>query len=323
MATKILIENSTATGVELIKNDQILRVYARNEVISSVGALNAPKLLLASGIGPKEDLDRLGVEVVADLPVGKNMSDHLNFPIVITGSSNLITNIKTRIPVINLETFPLAGIVSFFSTSGSSKPEWETTPFYFGVSSPILLAYCLTTLSLKVSVCARLVWANTFTEVYLVSMDYLSPYSRGYINTTSLDPSVDPEIHPGFLSDPRDYDEVRRGIRRIFNLTETTYFKKANSKVIDLGFEECASFNFESDDYWNCYVRNAASSNYHPTGTCAMGGVVNNNLQVYGVDKLRIVDACVFPVIPSGNTNAPTLMLGERISDVIKSEYTV
>lgn len=320
-ATRVLTENKKATGVEVVIDNKTITFSATKEVIVSTGAINSPKLLIASGVGQADDLAELGIDVVADLPVGYDLAEHCSVPLLFTGKSDLKTNIETRTPEINMNSVTLPVVNGFFSTTGDNQPDIQFESFYFGVSSPLLYTFCLGAFDVGDEICKAVTEVNLVHEVFVVYPILLHPDSRGQVSITSTVPESDPIVDLRYLSDPRDLETLRNGIKRLLGVTETSYFKNANGFWADVGLKSCGTLNVTSDEYLDCYIRSLVNTVYHPVGTCAMGKVVDKRLKVYGVDGLRVIDASVMPTLTSGNTNAPTIMIGERASDFIKEEY--
>ncbi|CAG9094336.1 unnamed protein product [Plutella xylostella] len=316
LATKILIDSTkTAIGVEVEINGKRNRFYASKEVIASAGAVDTPKLLVASGVGAAADLAALGIDVVSDLPVGKDLQDHLFVPVVLTGS----TDIGTALPVVDLRTIGFPTLNGFFALNGTGRPDLQIIPFYMDMASPFFAFACANNFNFNDDICSSLINANQKSELFAILLVLLHPKSRGEIKIRSLNSA--PEIYTGYFSNADDFETVTAGIRRIINLTETEYFRGFNSEVARANLPACDGLEYMSDEYWECYALQTGTTLYHPAGTCAMGRVVDAELKVLGVDRLRVVDASVFPSMPSGNTNAPVIMVAERAADLIIQQY--
>lgn len=320
-ATRIITENHKATGVEVVVNKNKMQFITNNEIIISAGAVNSPKLLIASGIGKDQDLAKLGIDPVANLPVGYNLADHTVVPLLFAGKSDLKTNLETRTTEFNINSVPFPVLGAFFSTVGEKQPDIQMELFYFGVSSPLLMAACQVVMDVNDEVCKAIMEVNLVHEVFMVYAILLHPKSRGQVSVNRTDPESDPIVDLSYFSDTRDLETFRNGVKRIVGITETSYFKNAGGFVLDLGLPNCGQLDETADGYWDCYILSLANTVYHPTGTCAMGKVVDPRLKVYGIDGLRVVDASVMPTLTSGNTNAPVIMIGERASYFIKEDY--
>jgi choline dehydrogenase len=316
-ATKILLDGKRAIGVQYRSGQQpsaLKEVRARREVIVSSGALNTPKLLLLSGIGPASALQEQGIPVVHDLPgVGENLSDHY--------SIRLAMKVKNSLTINELSTGPrLLGqiaqwilgqpsiltlspsLVHWFahSQSGLTRPDLQ------GVFSPA---------SYREGYVGRLdtypgmtcgVWAHR-------------PYSRGTVRLASTDPFADPIVQPNYLSDERDQATLLAGMRLARKLLNTSALSHYTVS------ETLPGVQIERNDEMLDFAKRFGVSSYHVNGTARMGlstdrlAVVDDQLKVHGIAALRIVDASVMPTIPSANTSAATMMIAEKAADMIKS----
>ncbi|XP_050308761.1 glucose dehydrogenase [FAD, quinone]-like [Anthonomus grandis grandis] len=318
-----------AYGVEFIKNGQRYFATARTEVILSAGAINSPQILMLSGIGPKGELQQHNINVVADLPVGKGLLDHVNFPCVFYRTNTSFYNV-TLMEGMNLwreAKRPLvegigAQIIGFFNFEGSeeSQPEIEiyvnratpSLPQYFNMNDDIIESYK---------------HFNSYTDI-LVNVVLLHPRSVGSVRLQSSNPRNYPLIHTNYLSDldNNDIENMYKGIQAILKLNETKAFQNFHGKLMVPAIPGCDDkFERMSREWWYCALRTVAHTLFHPVGTTRMGSspstsVVNADLRVHGIGKLRVVDAGVIPSHISGHTNAAVVMLAEKIADVIKTQ---
>ncbi|KAL7642613.1 UNVERIFIED_CONTAM: hypothetical protein RMT77_007177 [Armadillidium vulgare] len=166
-----------------------------------------------------------------------------------------------------------------------------------------------------------------FQEVGLMGPALLRPKSRGSITLRSTDPFDQPNIDLNLFSDPDDLEFFVRGCRFCLEILDTKAMRDVGAKFFDKPLPGCRHQPMGSDDYWRCFARHLTSTIYHPVGTCKMApdndpmGVVDNKLRVRGVTRLRVADASIMPLVTSGNTVAPTIMIGERAADFIKEDY--
>ncbi|XP_045453499.1 glucose dehydrogenase [FAD, quinone]-like [Melitaea cinxia] len=331
-ATKILIDPMTkrAKGVRvLLESNKIIDVNANIEVILSAGSIDTPKLLMLSGIGPSEILSSLNINVLSDLPVGKNLHDHSATPILFTGQRSLKIAQQFLSTITELDTFPIPIQCGFIRVKSSVSPNSERPDIqifntHFGATSALGILYgCRTILNYNEEVCASLSKVNNNREVDVTLVVLLHPLSRGQIKLRSRDPADKPIIELGYFRDKRDVTVVVDAIKFLSRYTNTTYYRRVRSKLVTPNVKVCQDLKFGSDAYWRCYVVNTPNTMSHPVGTCAIGpdGVVNERLKVHGFKNLRIVDASIMPKIPSGNTNIPTIMIGEKAADMIKEDY--
>ncbi|KAJ8728698.1 hypothetical protein PYW07_006394 [Mythimna separata] len=333
--TKILIDPQTlrAYGVRVSTSDtKVIDVYAAKEVLISAGTMNSPKVLLLSGIGPKEELTNLGIETIVDLPVGKNFHDHQVTQLIYKGKSGIFSAAQNILAAPQLDTLPVPVQSGFFrvNTSFSDyypsklQPHFQFFNTYIGAGgSPLLLASCKSLANYDDDLCISQGVANVFNEVDNILLVQLHPISRGQVKLRSKDPLDNPIIDLGFYRNPYDLKVAAEGVKYMNTLINTTYFRKVQGEIPRLSVTGCENIAWGSDEYWECYARNTVASLSHAVGTCSMGpdAVVDERLRVHHVAGLRVVDASVIPLIPSGNTNAPVMMIGEKAADMIKADY--
>jgi choline dehydrogenase len=313
--TRVILEGTRAVGVEAVDlTGETVRINARHEVVLCAGALQSPQLLMLSGIGPVEELQKHGIKVINPLAgVGKNLQDHLqvrpSFRCKGVITLNDIANSKIRSAV---EFFKYhltrggalnAGVYragAFFSLA--SDQSWPDIQIHFGL----------------VSFDRPHQPPHPFPGVTL-SACMLRPYSRGQISLRSADPLIHPLIHHGYLQDARDQALAIAAVRKMREIAATGPL----AKFISEANEPAAAI--QTDEEILNWVRNRAGSIFHPVGTCSMGtkdnplAVVDSQLRVHGMQGLRIVDGSVMPTIVSGNTNAPIIMMAERVADWMKN----
>ncbi|MFD1934323.1 MULTISPECIES: GMC family oxidoreductase [Nonomuraea] len=274
-ATRVLLDGTTATGVEYVRNGVRHRADAAAEVIVSCGALTSPQLLMLSGIGPAEHLRERGVTPVVDLPgVGANLQDHLILGVAYAASADL----------------PMPELLA---EAGLFPPDDPDLQLLFGPVQFVEDAYRID------------------GPVYTFAPVLVKPRSRGTVTLRSGSPGDLPVVDPRYLDDEADLQALVRGIelsRELAHTAAMTPFRDRESapgRAADL----------------RAYVRETATTVWHPAGTCRMGrdplAVVDPALRVHGVDRLRVADASIMPTVPAGNTAAATNMIGERAADLI------
>lgn len=305
--SRILMRDGRATGVEYRSGNELYRISARREIIISAGAINSPKLLMLSGIGPSEHLSSVGIAPQVDLPgVGQNLQDHL--------CTNVHVQTAQRITYDGHDRFPRSiphGLEWLLFRSGPAASvivEGACFAKVLGEDRP----------NLQIHIAPATVVRGGQTQIaghgFTVNSTFLRPRSRGSVILRSSRPSDEPLIDPNYLADPHDRKvaiEAVRTIRRILS-------QPAMARYVD--FERLPG-RAETDEEIMAYVRQYACCDYHPVGTCKMGSdhlaVVDAQLRVRGIDGLRVIDSSIMPVLPSGNTNAPTIMIGEKGADLI------
>ncbi|XP_031330245.1 glucose dehydrogenase [FAD, quinone] [Photinus pyralis] len=341
--TKILIDGLTkrAYAVRYVRNNQPRTVRARKEVILSAGALSTPQILMLSGVGPQEHLESFGIPVLSNLRVGDNLQDHVGlggYTFIIDQPISFNKQRYQRLDVameyiLNergpLTSFGIEG-VAFVNTKYAPKSgDWPDIQFHFAgssVNSDGSQVKKITGLrdSVYNTVYKPLINVDTWTILPLL----LRPKSRGWVRLKSKDPTTHVDINPNYFTHREDIDTLIAGIRIGLNLSDTPAFQRFHSKCHRTPFPGCRQYPFDTDEYWECSIRHFTFTIYHPTSTAKMGppsdpaAVVDHRLRVYGVKNLRVVDASIMPTIISGNTNAPTIMIGEKGADLIKEDWT-
>ncbi|XP_001607005.1 glucose dehydrogenase [FAD, quinone]-like [Nasonia vitripennis] len=316
--TRIIIDPETkkASGVEYANSGTKVtkKVFAKKEVIVSTGAIDSPKLLMLSGIGPKDDLREAGIEVIKDSPVGKNYQDHV-------AVSALSYKLKNTTRADSKSFHKISDGVFYYTVYFKTPLETRTGMpdiqlFYFGISKGMdrYGNYTYTgTLDANIAVC------------YLT---LTSPKSRGWIKLNMSDPTWgDPLIYPNLFTDPADLETAVEAIKFADKLSETEAFKKSGLVAVYNPVPPCEKFISNKEEYFRCFANNYHNPFYHASGTCKMGpktdpeAVVDSRLRVYGVKGLRVIDASIMPNVTRANTNAPTIMIAEKGSDMIKEDW--
>ncbi|MER9562571.1 MULTISPECIES: GMC family oxidoreductase N-terminal domain-containing protein [unclassified Mesorhizobium] len=311
LVTRIVIDKGRAVGVEIVDRPggQPAILRAEREVIVSSGAIGSPKLLLQSGIGPADHLKSIGVTPVHDLPgVGSNLQDHLDLFVIAecTGDHTYDNYAKLHwtawagLQYLLLKKGPVAS--SLFETGGF----WYADPT---AASPDIQLH----LGLGSGIEAGVEKLNN--PGVTLNSAFLRPRSRGTVRLNSADPSDRPLIDPNYWSDPYDRDMSIKGLR----LAREIMRQKALQPYVLR--EVLPGPALQSDDELVDYACRSSKTDHHPVGTCRMGhdamAVVTPDLRLRGIEGLRVCDASVMPRIPSSNTNAPTIMVGEKGADLI------
>ena len=312
-ATQILFEGKRATGVEYLQHGTRHRVQARAEVLLSAGALQSPQLLMLSGVGPGAHLQAMGIPVLQDLPgVGQALHDHVDVVQVVDAPK--------ATDLFGLSLIGLRNAISGMLEWRRHRSGTLTTNFAeaggFIRSSPAQAAPDLQ-LHFVIGKLANHGRNTVFGHGYSCHVCLLNPESRGSLKLASADPLAAPLIDPAFLSAPSDLDRMVKGVKRMRQIL-------SQPALVGLGGQESAmSASARSDEQIADFVRQHADTIYHPVGSCRMGpgamDVVDAKLQVRGLQGLRVVDASIMPRIVAGNTNAPTIMIAEKASDLIKA----
>jgi choline dehydrogenase len=275
-------------------------------VILAGGAINSPQLLLLSGIGPASHLKEVGIDVKANLPgVGENLHDHPAIGALwTTVNTTDLVEFATMRRMIQWQVFGRGPMTSNIGESGG----------FFRTRDD------LTAPDLQIHVAPSLFYDNGMHEPtehgFTAGATLVEVHSRGRLRLRSADPRWRPAIDPNYYDDPRDFDAIIAGLRTVQDIAR----QPAIAKYLDKPFKP-TNLDEITDDELAEHVRELTQTLYHPVGTCAMGtgenAVVDPELKVHGVDNLRVVDASVMPVVPRGNTNAPTIMVAEKAASHI------
>lgn len=320
-ATRILFEGRRAVGVEYRRGGRTRRIMARHEVIVSAGAVNSPQLLELSGVGAADRLRGLGLEPVADLPgVGGNLQDHIGFDYVY----------ETTCPTLNTLLRPWsgrlhAGLRYLLTRGGPLSLSVNQAGGFFRSSSNraranLQLYFSPISYTRATPGTRRLMSPDPFPGLF-VSLSNCHPASRGHVHIRNADPMQPPRIDPGYLSAPEDLHELMEGTAMLRRIAR-------NRPLADIIRHEVLPGDAVRDSAALAEdIRQRVATIYHPCGTCAMGpdaragAVVDARLRVHGLDGLRVADASIFPRIPSGNLNAPSIMTGEKAAQMILEDH--
>jgi choline dehydrogenase len=311
LARKVIIKDGRAIGVEVERGGKIETLRAGKEVILAASSINSPKLLMLSGIGPAQHLADHGIEVVADRAgVGQNLQDHLELYIQMAASQPI-----TLYKHWNLFSKALIGAQWLFTKTGlGASNQFESAAFIrskAGVSYPDIQYHFL---PIAVRYDGKTAAEGHGFQAHTGPMRSVS---RGAVTLASNNPKDDPKIRFNYMSDTSDWEDFRTCIRLTREIFAQDAFKPFVKHEIQPG--EAVQTDEDLDDF----IRDHVESAYHPCGTCKMGraddpnAVVDPQGRVIGVEGLRVCDSSVFPRIPNGNLNGPSIMVGEKMSDHI------
>ncbi|CAH1392723.1 unnamed protein product [Nezara viridula] len=323
--TRVLIneQSKRAEGVEFIDIDGTIKwVRAKKEVILSAGAVGSPHLLLLSGVGPKEDLEKHNITVIQNLKVGQNLHNHVSVPVSIVGRSAYSDKMKSKSVLreyLDNGTGPMSctGLtqVTAFLKSKYAGHMPDLQVFFDG-----FLAGC--------SLFAKEGNEGDDDEVLHLNArpTNILTLSKGYLTLKSNDPLDYPLIYSNYLTEERDVDILVDGIKKTIQITQTNALKHWNLKLDPTPKEKCAHLPFETDEYWKCVIRWYTGPENHPAGSCKMGpsatdAVVDPELRVHGIPNMRVIDASIFPYAPNSNPIAAIIMVAEKGSYMIQSAW--
>jgi choline dehydrogenase len=302
---RVLLEGTRAVGVVGEQNGELVEVRAEREVLLCAGSYNSPQLLMLSGIGPAEELAMREIDVVADLPgVGRNLQDHVQIGGIWTTDEpvSLILGAEPEYQ----QAFGERGEGPLTSNVAETGGFWRSDP---SLDAPDLQFHCAPVMFVDEGLGDPVAHGISF------GVCLLTPRSAGTVSLRSNDPMAKPAIRHNFYGEPEDVERVMTGLRKVYEISRQGPLAPY-CKELWLG---AAS---DDDADLRAHMGRSSQVLYHPAGTCAMGSgaeaVVDHELRVHGIESLRVVDCSVMPSVTRGNTNAPTIMIGERAADMIR-----
>ena len=309
-ASRIVIEDAKAVGVRFRQGAREHEVRAEREILVTAGAIGSPKLLMLSGIGPADELARAGVRVMHDLPgVGRNLQDHYG--------TDLIYELHDQVSVDRYKKWHwmvLAGLeYQLFGKGPVASNIVEGGAFWFAerdAAIPDMQFHFLTGAGIEAGVAAVPSGAGVTLNNYVTR-----PRSRGSVKLRSIDPTATPLIDPNYLAEPYDLKVSLAGVRKMQEImTQPAFAKLIKGRH--------HPNKLDTDAQAQAHVRSSGRTCYHPVGTCKMGqddlAVVDPQLRVRGIENLRVCDSSIMPSLIGSNTNAATIMIGEKAVDLIR-----
>jgi len=315
LVTRVLIENKKAVGIEYSQNGTLHQAKCSGEVILSAGAIGSPQILQLSGVGEGAFLKTKGIDVQHDLPgVGKNLQDHLQVRMIYKINRPVSINDTVRNPfkkvMMGLEfLFNRSGILTI--GAGQAGGFVKVMP---DAAQPDMQFHFMTMSADKPGT-----GLHKFSA-FMSTVCQLRPESRGYLEIKSSDPNEKPALHPNYLSEDTDCRFFVEALKYGRMVAEQPSLKAYITEEFEPGP------SVQSDEELLAHTRKKATTVFHPVGTCKMapdsdaGSVVDERLRVRGIHGLRVADASIMPTLISGNTNAPCIMIGEKVSDYIKED---
>ena len=313
LTTRVLIETGRAVGVEISQDGQLRQIRAEREVILSGGAYNSPQLLMLSGIGPADELIAHGIRPIVDLKgVGKNLSEHPNCMMRFQAKKpvTFLKELRYDKAVMSAAQWALFGSGPFATQINSCNVVIRTAPH---LDQPDIQLMCN-----PVRMDAKLWFPGVTSQLehaFQVGVVILHPLSRGEMTLRSASPLDGPKIQLNLMSNPAEFEMMRRGIREARRIYHTAPQGELT------GAEAAPGDDAQTDDQLDEWIRKACSATQHPVGTCAMGlgaeAVVDPELRVVGIQGLRVADASIMPTVPGANTNASAIMIGEKAADLV------
>ncbi|KAG8197272.1 hypothetical protein JTE90_007520 [Oedothorax gibbosus] len=339
MVTKILITQRRAVGVEFDFMGLRRQVTVRREVIVSAGAINTPQLLMLSGIGPMNELDRLRIPLIADLPVGLNLQEHCaGFVAFHLGDSilpmhkRLFAEESIR-AYIDHKTGPLEyasgiNLLAFLSNNSTGEANDIVDHELYFLELPAIGAKFR--VGMTPEAYAQVFGPYEKKPIMVCMSQVLHPKSRGSVRLRSTNIYDFPSIDPNYMDDPQDLQDIVEGLKTCLKILHHPALARVGTVILNSTFPGCERFHQQpgGELHLRCLARAAVMSVSHPAGTAKMGQttdpttVVDPQLRVKTIQGLRVVDASIMPTIVWGNTNIPTIMIAEKASDMIKSTIT-
>jgi len=324
-----------------LKNRRSIDVKASKEVILSAGSIASPQLLMLSGIGPEKHLREMGISSIVDLPVGKNLQDHVAW-------SGLHLAFKNRSATPPSSTYILDAVYEYLMhnrgpmATGSGHdlmgfvnvhdPSAKYPNIQF-IHSHILQWHIdeaisfFNSFNMDTEIVREMAGILTEADILHSFSILLKPKSVGEIRLRSKDPADPVRIYANYFSEQEDLDTMLKSVDFLKKMLNTETFKRHEMWLRHLDIPGCRHTKPDSEEYWRCNLRHMSSTIFHPVGTAKMGpqsdptAVVDPQLKVHGVQGLRVIDASIMPTITGGNTNAPTIMIGEKGADFIKADW--
>ncbi|KAF8782848.1 Glucose dehydrogenase like protein [Argiope bruennichi] len=332
---KIIIENRMAKGVVFDFEGATREVRAYKEIILSAGTTNTAQLLMLSGIGPRAELEKHKIPVIADLPVGKNLQDHWATILSFELAGNIKPFAEKQVDESQIKNYidNKKGVltspqgVNLLAFLNRNEPiatgNYPDHQLYFweGATDPPEHQ-----LRIKPEYFEAIFGPYKEKPFYFCLSQILHPKGRGEVTLRSADAYDPPVIDPKYFSDPDDLDVVVEGMKKCKEIGESEELKKIGSKIFTTVYPGCEDSVNDDDSYFRCIARSIVITLNHQVGTAKMGNprdpatVVDPKLRVKTIRHLRVVDASVMPHIPGGNTNIPTMMVAEKGSDIIKED---
>ncbi len=302
--TRLLLDGMRAIGVEIDQRDELREIHAEREVILSAGAYASPQILLLTGIGPAADLELAHIPCLHELPVGQGLQDHLSTWITYTTDEPSLLTAESEENLELIQTKGRGPLTSNFAESGGF---FRTDP---DLEAPDIQLHMIPILFPEAGA------GEIVIDGWALSACILRPTSTGFVKLRSRLPTTNPRILHNYIVSDEDRATMIAGVRRAHEICEQSALQAVSTGAL-------AAPSGTDDASVLAHIERNSTTLYHPVGTCAMGSVVDDDLRVLGMESLRIVDASVMPTLVRGNTNAPTIMIAERASDLIRGRSAV
>lgn len=337
----IINDKGTAEGINIMIDGKKLTALAKKEVILSAGVIGSAQILMQSGVGPKDHLNDMKIKVKKDLSVGKNLQDHAAVYLPIQLHKSTATPMPNTETVDDIYMYMMhkvgslshvgaLDLTAFINTVNetASYPDIQFHHLIFRCGEEKRFRNALENIGYEEAVTESLIKGIKKADVLLVIVVLLNPKSVGKLELVSKNPTDKPRIYGNYLDNDEDVETLINGINTIKRFIRTKTYNQQEASILRVDIPGCKDIQYEKPGYWECFVRHMTSTVYHPVGTVKMGpdsdpeAVVDERLRVKDIKNLRVIDASIMPKIVSGNTNAPTVMIGEKGADMIKQDWT-
>jgi choline dehydrogenase len=302
--TRLLLDGTSARGIEIDRGGELVEIQAEREVILSAGAYGSPHILLLSGVGPAADLELVGLPPVHELPVGQGLQDHPASWLTYTTAEESLLGAETMENLGLLQTEGRGPLTSNFAESGGFFRTDDA------LEAPDIQIHMIPILFPEAGA------GEILVDGWAFSPCLLRPTSAGFVKLRSRIPSAKPRILHNYLLSQEDRATMVKALRRCLEIAGQPALQEVTTGAYGAPEDD-------SDGAITVFMERNTTTLYHPVGTCAMGRVVDSELRVLGLDGVRVVDASVMPTPVRGNTNAPTIMIAERAADLIRGRIAV
>ncbi|XP_012061266.1 PREDICTED: glucose dehydrogenase [FAD, quinone]-like [Atta cephalotes] len=331
--TKILIRpwEQKAYGVELVDKNGYKRVVkCDKEVILTAGAIGSPHILLNSGIGPEEDLAKFGIKVFKNLPVGKNLHNHVSVavPMSIKDIPYEIMTMDAVNQYVENKTGPLASsgltqVTGFLESSYAINGVSDIQVFFDG-----FIPLCSKTGLIDECINGKFQPDCPDRRKIIARPTVISTESRGDLKLRSNNPLDPPLIYPNYFTKEKDLMILLEGIKKVSKFVDTPAMKKWDLRLEQVKSPLCSDYHFGTDAFWMCQIRAKTGPENHQSGTCKLGpstdpsAVIDSQLRIHGISNIRVADASIFPIVPNSNPIAGIMMVAEKAADMIKNTWS-